>query len=68
MQASDFKAWRKSMGYTQKEAAAALGLGTSTVEQYDRGIRKDDGQPVTIPLSVALACAALAAGLSPWKP
>jgi transcriptional regulator with XRE-family HTH domain len=67
MRAADFKAWRKTMGYTQKQAAEALGLGTSTIEQYDRGVRKDDGTTVTIPLTVALACAALAAGLRPWQ-
>lgn len=67
MQAADFKAWRKSMGLTQAAAAAVLDLSTSTIEQYDRGARKDTGQPISIPLTVALACAALSAGLAPWK-
>ena len=63
MTSDQFKLWRKDMGLTQAAAADALGLSQSSIELYERGMRKDDGRPVVIPKTVALACAALKAGL-----
>jgi len=56
---ADFTAWREQMGYNRLQATDALGLGRNQIKRYA------DGQP--IPLYVALACAALAAGLGPWR-
>ena len=65
MTPDDFKAWRQSLTYTMAQAADALGISTGSVLVYERGVRREDGRPVTIPKTVALACAALSAGLSP---
>lgn len=66
MTSDDFKAWRKEMGFSQAKASDALGLSKPTIENYERGVRRDTGAPVEIPLSVALACAALFHRLEPW--
>lgn len=67
MTPADFKAWRKAMGYTQAEAAEALGLGKSAIEQYDTGKRRSTGEGIAeIPRYLALACAALARDIKPW--
>ena len=55
-----FKRWRKSLGLSQKKAAEALGLKRRVVQYYEKGER--DGQPVSIPKTVRLACCALALG------
>ena len=65
MTADDFKAWRAEMGLSQRGAAEALDLSRGTIENYERGHRIG-GQPSPIPLTVALACTALAEGLAPW--
>ncbi len=62
MTPAEFKSWRKAMGYTQKDAAAALGISVSSVELYERGSRRDDDRPVDIPRRVELACEALRQG------
>jgi DNA-binding XRE family transcriptional regulator len=67
MTPDDFKAWRKAMGLNQTEAAKALGISRSSVELYELGHRRDDKRAVAIPLSIALACAALFKGLKPWS-
>lgn len=69
MTPAEFKAWRKSMKLTQAQAAQALGLGKSAIEQYDTGKRRSTGETIAeVPRAVALACAALAHGLDAWKP
>ncbi len=62
MKPSQFRAWRKSMGYKQKEAAAHLGLKKRMIQYYEKGDR--DGHPVDIPKSVRLACYALSRGIA----
>lgn len=59
MTADDFEAWQDGMGLSGLEAARRLGLAKNSVVRY-----RAEGAPVT----VALACAALAAGLGPWRP
>lgn len=65
MTSDEFKAWRKAMGFSQADAATALGLSKSTIELYDAGKRRDDGRPVEISRTVALACSALYHRLEP---
>lgn len=60
MDAQAFKRWRKSLGLSQKEAAHALGLKRRVVQYYEKGER--DGEPVSVPLTVRLACYAIAQG------
>ena len=53
------RAWRECMGYTQQQAAQALGVSLRTVKAWEAGFASP-------PAFLALACAALAAGLGPW--
>lgn len=65
MKPSQFRAWRKAMGYKQKEAAERLGLKKRMIQYYENGNR--DGKPVEIPKSVRLACYALSKGISDFN-
>jgi transcriptional regulator with XRE-family HTH domain len=56
-----FRAWRKSLGLKQRDAAEKLGLKKRMIQYYETGER--DGQPVEIPLTVRLACYALSRGV-----
>lgn len=67
MTPDEFKAWRKAMGFTQKEAGDVLGITKWAVENYERGWRREDDRPVIIPRSIALACSAVFVGLEPWR-
>ncbi|MDQ0314079.1 helix-turn-helix domain-containing protein [Amorphus orientalis] len=53
----EFRAWRKSLGLKQKEAADRLGLKKRMIQYYEKGNR--DGKAVKIPKTVRLACYAL---------
>lgn len=59
MTANDLRAWQKAQGYTYDTAAAELDMGRRTYADY----LKRDGE---LPRWLALACAALAAGIKPW--
>lgn len=60
MSPAAFKQWRKSLKYSQKDAANALGLKRRAIQYYEKGER--NGDPVEIPKAVRLACYALAQG------
>ena len=53
------------MGLTVRATAELLDVAPSTVQAYRTGISRYTGQPVAVPRVVALACAALEAGLAP---
>jgi transcriptional regulator with XRE-family HTH domain len=55
MTGADLLKWQASLGYTQAQAAAALGVGLRTYARYTA---------TSAPRVVELACKALAAGLS----
>lgn len=57
----NFKHWRRSLGLSQKEAAEALGLKRRIVQYYEKGER--DGEAVSVPKSVRLACYAVSEGV-----
>ncbi len=61
MSADAFKAWRRKLGLSQKEAAKALGLKLRIIQYYEKGQR--DGKAIVIPRSVRLACQALMTGI-----
>jgi transcriptional regulator with XRE-family HTH domain len=65
MQASEFKAWRKLMKWTQKEAASSLGLKSRIVQYYEKGDR--NGEKFTIPKAIELACYTLTLGVDHYS-
>jgi transcriptional regulator with XRE-family HTH domain len=54
MTSTELMAWRKRLGLTQAEAAAALGLSHRMYRYYEKGGR-EDGRSVDIPRTVELA-------------
>lgn len=66
MTPDQFKKWRATMGLSQIKAGEILGLSKTTIELYEAGRRRDDGRPVEIPHTVALACSALYHRLKAW--
>lgn len=66
MTPADFRAWQSSMGLSVRAAADLLGVAPSTVQDWRTGTSRRTGQPIELPRMLALACAALAAGLGPW--
>jgi DNA-binding XRE family transcriptional regulator len=66
MDSNEFKRWREHMQQSQQGAADMLGLSKASIELYERGTRRDDDRPVTIPKTVELACAALAHGITTY--
>lgn len=60
----EFKAWRKSLGMSQKAAADALGLKNRIVQYYEKGER--DGDEVRIPKYIRLACFAVTRGIEDY--
>jgi DNA-binding XRE family transcriptional regulator len=65
MTPEDLKKWRQDMGYNQREAADALGLTLPAYQQKEKGVSWITKKPIVIDRRVALACAALKAGLAP---
>ena len=65
MEPIEFRQWRKSLGWKQKDAAEKLGLKKRVIQYYEKGDR--DGKAVGIPRSVELACLALALGHDRWN-
>lgn len=59
MTAADFNAAYATLGISRAELCRRLGLAVNTGTAYAKG-------RVTIPPYIALACAALVAGLSPY--
>lgn len=64
MDPGDFKKWRKGLKLSQKDAAQALGLKRRMIQYYEKGER--DGDKVTIPRAVRLACYAIAQGVGDY--
>lgn len=61
-----FRFWRSTMGYTQVQAAEALGMSEPRVEEMEAGVKKGKGTPTSIPVVVAMACSALDAKIGPY--
>lgn len=59
MTPADFANWRKLMSLNRSQAAEALGISRNMPAKYEAGTSP-------IPLTVALACAALVRRISPW--
>lgn len=67
MTPADLRAWQEAMGYTYDTAAAALGVSRSTYADWVAGRSRTTGKPIQPSRMLALACAALAAGLGEWQ-
>jgi DNA-binding XRE family transcriptional regulator len=65
MKPSEFKAWRKLMKMTQKDAASALGLKSRIIQYYEKGER--NGEKFAIPKAIELACYALTLGVESYS-
>ena len=60
MTPEELRTWQAQMGYTYETAAEALGMSRSGFAKLLAGDHAIDRR-------TALACAALAAGLAPWR-
>lgn len=60
-------AWRDRMGWTQREAAAALEVTLTTYQSWEAEKRFKDGTPLQPPRTALLAAAALEHELEPVK-
>jgi transcriptional regulator with XRE-family HTH domain len=65
MKGHDFKRWRKSLDFSQKDAAEVLGLKRRVVQYYEKGER--GGKAVKIPRTVRLACYAISVGVTDYQ-
>lgn len=61
-----FAAWREAMNLNKRQAGAVLGLSPETIANYEFGKRRD-GQSVSIPRHVDLACMAIAMQFKGWS-
>ncbi|RRD43542.1 XRE family transcriptional regulator [Comamonadaceae bacterium OH3737_COT-264] len=64
----DLQQWQRYMGYTQQQAAQALGVSQATYCDWLAGMSRTTGKPVHIDKRTELACAALAAGFTHYAP
>lgn len=65
---TEFRRWRRQLGFTQAEAADALGLSKSQIENLDQGIDRTRGRPAIPSLAVRHLMREIADGLriEPW--
>ena len=62
---ADLRAWQAHMGISGREAARRLGVAPGTYQDWVTGTSRTTGKPIKISRLVALACAAIAAGIDP---
>ncbi len=67
-QESEFRRWRRQMGYTQQQAAETLDVSLSQIKNWDTGEDRGRGTPSIPGLVVRYVMAELAKGteLKPW--
>lgn len=65
MTASEFKAWRKPLRLTQKEAESALGLKQRIFHHFEKG--EQNGEKFEIPRAITLACYILILGVDSYS-
>ena len=65
MKSSELRAWQARMKITGLAAAELLGVSYAAYKDWRRGISRTTGKPIEAGRAVALACAALEAGLRP---
>ena len=65
MTSADLRAWQQVMDISGREAARRLGVSPATYQDWVTGTSRTSGRPIKLPPMLGLACAALAAGISP---
>lgn len=60
-------AWRARMGWSQRQAAEAIGLPLNGYQEIERGRAFATGKPRGVRRPILLACAALEHGLEPLE-
>jgi transcriptional regulator with XRE-family HTH domain len=68
MTAAELTALRECLGLSRAELARRLGISRSQLHNYERGRDRGTGRPCPIPLTVELACRALAGSLPAKDP
>lgn len=65
---TSFKRWRRQVGYTQEQAAEALGLSRSMIINLDAGINRTNREPAVPTLAIRYVMRVIADGLDiePW--
>ena len=65
---TEFRRWRDVMGFTQTQAAEALGVSASQVKNWDAGEVRGQGLPSVPSLATRMFMAVLAGGIDvePW--
>lgn len=69
MSESAFKRWRKQLGWTQLQAAEALGVTVGYVKSCDAGISRTTKQPVKMSETLRMLMMAIAERgekITPW--
>jgi len=61
------KSWRARMGWTQTQAAEAMGVSKPTYQSWESGKRWSDGTPLPPPKTALLAASALEQRLPPLE-
>ena len=67
MTPNDMSEWRSKMGWTQRQAAEALGIALNNYQALERGMSWRTNKPLAIDRRTELACAALAAGITGYN-
>jgi transcriptional regulator with XRE-family HTH domain len=60
MTAADLRTFVGHMGWSERETARRLGVSQNGLRRWLAGVSP-------VPLTIALACSALAYGLPPWR-
>ena len=65
---SNFRLWRRRMGYTQEQAGQCLGLSKSQVANYDAGKDRGTGKRTVPSLGLRIVMAVVVRGetIDPW--
>lgn len=64
MSGPEMRDWRKRLKFSRKAAAEALGISESQIIDYEAGLKRGTDRPAVIPKHIALACAAISAGIA----
>ncbi|MGI9505027.1 MAG: helix-turn-helix domain-containing protein, partial [Geminicoccaceae bacterium] len=64
MEGYELTAWRKRNKLSRVALAERIGVSDSALGEYERGRRKGSGDQCSVPIYVALSCAAIELGMT----